>query len=387
MTEQLNSSAILSILELLIDHNEGDSLREALEQLHNSAMLLERARHLQANAYERTPNRKGQANGFKSKQLETRVGTLDLRVPQVRDSSFYPSCLEKGCRSERAYLLSLAEMYVQGVSTRKVTKIVEQMCGHEVSSTEVSRACQLLDESLMQWRERPLGEIVYLYLDARYEKVRHAGHVVDCAVLCASGVDGDGFRHLLGVSVALSEAEAHWRSFLEALLSRGMQGVKLIISDAHSGLKAAKTAVLPSVPWQRCHFHLQQNVQSYIPTIGLKKPVGEAVRSVLTAPDLETAKQLLNKAVKQYEEKAPGLAAWLEKNIPEGFSHFSFPSAHYRKIRTNNMLERVNREIKRRTRVAGLFPNESSCLRLVTAVIAEISDEWAAGKRYLVMNE
>ena len=308
---------------------------------------------------------------------------MEFAVPQVRDSGFYPSSLEKGLRSERALKLALAEMYVRGVSTRKVAKITEQLCGFEVTSTQVSRAAKELDEVLEQWRNRPLGTYPYVYLDARYEKIRDNGSVIDMAVLVAIGVSENGKRQILGASVALSEAEAHWRDFLRQLQGRQLHGVKLFISDAHEGLKAARKAVFPSVPWQRCQFHLQQNAQSYVPKQEMKKPVAADIRNIFTAPDEAEAKRLLTLFLEKYDKSAPRLTAWAEENLVEGFTVFQFPEDHWRRIRTSNVLERVNKETRRRTRVATLFPNEDSCLRLVSAVLMEISEEWETGRTYL----
>ncbi len=209
----------------------------------------------------------------------------------------------------------------------------------------------------------------------------------DAAVLIASGVDAQGRRAVLGVSVALSEQEVHWRTFLQSLLERGLRGVELIISDAHGGLQAARLAVFGGVPWQRCQFHLQQNAQAYVPRQELKAEVAAAIRAVFNAPSLHEAKRLLAETVERYRPMAPKLATWLEENLPEGFIVFAFPEAHRRLIRTTNGLERLHQEIRRRTRVARLFPNEASCLRLVTAVVMEISEEWETGKAYLTFKE
>jgi len=375
-------SVIEDIMELLADDGF-NALGEALRLIVNQAMRLERQQHLGVGPYERSDARKGYANGFKPKTVQTRVGALDLAVPQVRDSSFYPSSLEKGLRSERALKIALAEMYVQGVSTRKVAKITEQLCGFEVTSTQVSRAAKELDQILEQWRKRPLGAYPYVFLDARYEKVRHDGCVVDVAVLVAVGVCETGHRQILGTSIALSEQEAHWRDFLRSLQERQLHGVKLFISDAHEGLKAARKAVFPSVPWQRCQFHLQQNAQAYVPKQEMKKEVAAEIRSIFTAPTAAEAQRLLDQLLKRYEKSAPRLTAWAETNIPEGLTVFEFPSEHWRRIRTSNVLERVNKEIRRRTRVATIFPNEESCLRLVSAVLMEISEDWETGRIYL----
>jgi putative transposase len=325
--------------------------------------------------------------GYPDKTLQTRLGTLTVAVPQVREGGFYPQSLDKGVRSERALKLALAEMYVQGVSTRKVAAITEQLCGFEVSSTQVSRAAAELDAVLHAWRTRSLAAYPYVYLDARYEKVRQDGQVRDAAVLIASGVDATGKRAVLGVSVALSEQEVHWRTFLQSLVERGLRGVQLLISDAHGGLKAARVAVFGGVPWQRCQFHLQQNAQAYVPRQELKGEVAAAIRAIFNAPHLNEAKRLLAETVQQYRAIAPKLAAWMEENLPEGLMVFAFPEAHRRLIRTTNGLERLNQEIRRRTRVARLFPNEASCLRLVTAVVMEISEEWETGKAYLTFRD
>jgi transposase-like protein len=351
-------------------------------------MLLERQKYLNAQPYERTEERQGHANGFKPKTVKSRLGELNLVVPQVRESGFYPQCLEKGMRSERALRLALAEMYVQGVSTRKVTEIVEKMCGSGVSTSEVSRMTKELDEVLEAWRNRPLGFFQFVYLDARYEKVRHGGIVRDCAVLVAAGVNNDGRRELLGVSVCLSEAEVHWRDFLKKLHDRGLHGIELFISDDHEGLKAARKAIFSCAPWQRCQFHLQQNAQKYIPRKDMKKKVAADIRAIFNAPNKAEADRLLKIAITTYEKSAPALADWMETNIPEGLTVFTFSADYWKKIRTVNLLERLNREINRRTQVATLFPNEASCLRLITAVVMEVSDDWLTERNtYLPMPE
>ena len=238
------------ILEILTEGGF-ERLGEAMQILINAAMLAEREKYIGAGPYERTQARTGYANGFKPKTMKTRVGELPLAVPQTRDGKFYPSCLEKGQRSEKALKLAVAEMYLQGVSTRKVMAITEELCGFEISSSQVSKATAELDSLFKAWRERPLGSYPYTYLDARYEKVREGGVVIDQAVLVAVGVSDDGTRAVLGLSVELSEAEVHWRKFLQSLQQRGLHGVKLFISDDHEGLKAARKAVFSGVPWQR----------------------------------------------------------------------------------------------------------------------------------------
>ncbi len=349
----------------------------------NEAMEIQRQQYLGAAPYQRTAERQGYANGFKPKTVKTRLGEITIDVPQVRDGGFYPSALEKGLRSERALTLTLAEMYVQGVSTRKVTTIVEQLCGASVSSSQVSRATASLDETLKAWRNRSLGEIRYLFLDARYEKVRQEGQIRDAAVLMAVGVTADGRRQILGVSVSLGEQEVHWRAFLQNLVKRGLQGVQFVISDDHAGLKAARIAVFGGTPWQRCQFHLQQNASAYVPRQSMKTEVAADLRMIFNAPNRSAAEAYLAQIVQKYAKTASKLADWIERNIPEGLTVFSFPVTHQRKLRTTNGLERLNREIRRRTRVVGIFPNEASCLRLISAILMEFHDEWQVDRIYL----
>ena len=264
--------------------------------------------------------------------------------------------------------------------------ITEQLCGFEISSQEVSRATKALDEELQAWRKRSLGRMLYLIVDARYEKVRRNGTVSDSSVLIAHGIDEEGRRRVLGVSVSLSESEVHWRGFFDGLVSRGLHGLKLIVSDAHSGLKAARQAVFPSVPWQRCQFHLQQNAQAYVPKKSMKSAVALDIRSILNAPDRMEADRLLGKMVEKYKSNAPELSIWMESNIPESLEVMSLPQPHWKKLRTSNMAERVNKEVKRRTKVVGIFPNVDACLRLCTAMLVEQDEEWQEGRTYLNMD-
>ena len=384
MTHEIESTTMDRILQPLID-NGFDGIGDAVQVLLNSAMLIEREKALGAGAYERSDSRDGYANGFKPRSLKTRVGKLELSVPQVRGSSapFYPSVLERGQRNERALLLSLTEMYVQGVSTRKVSKIVERMCGFEVSSEQVSRATAEMDAVLDKWRKRPVGCVKALILDAFYENVRVDGAVVSCAVLVAIGILENGCRSVLGVSVSLSEAEVHWRQFIQGLKERGMHGVEFIVSDDHSGLKAALRSTLSGVPWQRCQFHLQQNAQAYVTKKDMKSDVAADIRDIFNAPSLKEAQRLLNLTVEKYAKTQSNLSAWMEENLPEGFTVFKLPPKARKRLRTSNAAENLHRQIRRRTKVAGLFPNENSLLRLVSAILSEISDEWETGKVYL----
>lgn len=381
MTHQTDYTSLEEFTDVLSQQGWG-AIPELLRILVNQAMVEERARFLQAEAYQRSTNRTGHANGYKKKTVKTRVGAITFAIPQVREGGFYPSALEKGIRSERALVMTLAEMYVQGVSTRKVKEITEQLCGFEVSAQAVSRATTQLDAVLQAWRERPLGEITYLYLDARYEKVREAGQVRDMAVLLATGISPAGERQVLGVSTSLSEHETHWIAFLKSLKERGMHGVRLVISDDHHGLGAARRAVLGSVPWQRCQFHLQQNASAYVPRQSMRAEVAADIRAVFNAADRKTAEELLQTVIQKYALTAPRLSAWLEDNLPDGFTVFDFPLEHRRHIRTTNSLERVNKEIRRRTQVVGIFPNEASCLRLISALLMDISEEWQTGRRF-----
>ena len=384
MVVHVNDNKLSEAVEIISTHGF-EGMGAALQILINQAMLVERSHHLQAQPYERNNERTGYANGFKNKTVKTRLGTIELSVPQVRHGEFYPSFLEKGVRSERALKLALAEMYVQGVSTRKVEAVLQELCGLEVSSSEVSRCAKLLDTELAQWRNRPLGCYPYIFVDARYEKVRNGGCVVDLAVLIAYGVNESGKREILGTSTELSEHEVHWRKFFESLVARGLHGAKLFVSDAHAGLKAARKAVFPSVPWQRCQFHLQQNAQAYVPKKELKKVVAETIRAIFQSENRTEADRLLQQAILKYGQTAPQLAAWMQDNISEGLTIFDFPLEHRKRIRTSNIAERVNKEIRRRTRVATLFPHVDSCQRLVSAILMEISEEWETGKIYLSM--
>jgi len=390
MTHQDERSAMRSLVELAIEHGT-EAMAAAFTTLMNHAMQIEREQVLKAESHQRTADRQGYANGFKPKTMNTRVGQLELRVPQTRGyrdengRPFYPKALDRGVRSERAMILVMAEMYVQGVSTRKVTAVVEELCGLEVTSTQVSRAAAELDEQLDAWRNRPIGEITYLVLDARYEKIRHDGAVRPCALLTAIGIGTDGKRSVLGCSVQLSEAETHWRKFLEGLLKRGMHGVKLVVSDDHAGLKAARQAVMTGVPWQRCQFHTIQNAMKHVPKVAMRPEVARDLRRVFDADEPAEAERRLKEVVARHQKTAPQLAAWLEHAIPEALTVLTIPAAHRRRLRTTNSLQRLNREIKRRTRVATLFPNEASLLRLASAVLSEISDDWETERAYLNM--
>jgi putative transposase len=360
-----------------------DVLPELIRIVINAAMQAERSEHLQAGPYQHSEERQGYANGYKPKTMRTRVGDITFAVPQVREGGFYPQALEKGLRSERALTLALAEMYVQGVSTRKVKAITEQLCGVNITSSAVSQAAKQLDGELAKWRERPLDEYPFLFLDAYYEQVREDGQVRNLAVLVAVGVTPLGKREILGISVSLSEHEVHWRAFLESLKQRGLGGVQLITSDDHAGLRAARVAVFGGIPWQRCQFHLQQNAQGYVPRKDMQAEVAADIRMTFDAPDRATAEVYLAKTVAKYKQSASRLSEWMADNIPEGLTCFAFPASFRRLLRTTNGVERLHREVRRRARVVSIFPNPASCLRLVSAVLAEMSEEWLTGRTYM----
>jgi transposase-like protein len=364
-----------------------DYLPELIRVVVNAAMKAERQQYLGVAPYERSEQRRDHANGFKPKTVRTRMGEIEFAVPQARSGEYYPQALEKGLRSERALTMAMAEMYVQGTSTRKVNAIVEKLCGSQVSSSLVSKATAELDVLLEAWRNRPLGEIRYLFLDARYEKLRMDGQAVDVAVLIAQAVDALGKRRILGVAIGLGEAETFWRAFLQSLIQRGLCGVRLITSDDHAGLRQALRAVFGGIPWQRCQYHLQQNAMRYVPRREMLAEVAADIRKVFNAPDRPTAESYLKQTVQKYAQSASRLADWMETNLPEGLTVFAFPEAHRKKLRTNNTQERLNREIGRRTDVVSIFPNEAACLRLVSAILMEQDEEWQTARVYLSMDE
>lgn len=384
----MTNSEYYTMFDAMIEDLQGggaESVTKTISALMNVAMKIEQQKALRAGPYERSGERTGQRNGYKDKTLNTRMGKIPVEIPQVRGMEFYPGAVDKGCRSERALKLAIAQMYIQGVSTRRVSKIVEVLCGFEVSQSQVSDAAKLLDEEIRKWRERPLGAFQYLVLDGTYEKVRMEGSVVSGAVLIAYGIDNNGFRRVLGISTEISEAEVHWRRFLKSLVDRGLHGVEMITSDAHEGLKAARKAVFPTVKWQRCQFHLQQNAGHHVSRKEMRKELAYDIRTVFNAPDLEEAKRYLNKVVQKYGEKSPELSRWLEENVPESLTVFTIPMMHRKKLRTSNMAERQMKEIKRRTKVAMIFPNKQSLNRIVAAILMETDETWETGKRYLDM--
>jgi transposase-like protein len=384
-----------AVLEQLIETGPTD-IASVFARAFELAMQIERERFLGADLYERTPERRGYANGYKAKRIDTPAGSVTVQVPKTAGHDgepFYPQSLERGRRSVRAVMLAVAEMYVKGVSTRDAEAVMREFGIESLSSSQVSRAAKLLDEELAAWRDRPLGEIKYLILDARYEKMRHGGVVRDAAVLSAIGIGPDERRRVLGVSVALSEAEVHWRvrrgndsldhflpaSLLESLVARGLRGVEFIVSDDHSGLRAARRAVLGGATWQRCQFHLARNAIHHAPNAESRKRIGAELRAVWNASTLAKAEAALTELVASYRDSAPKLATWLEENVPEGLAVFTLPEHHRRRLRTSNPIERaVQQELKRRTAKVRVFPSDDSLLRLVSAILVEIDEKWAS---------
>lgn len=374
-----HDTTIEAILEQLIATGATD-LGRLFGQLFELALQIEREQFLKASHYERTPERQGYANGYKPKRIDTPAGTVTLQVPKTAGhdgEAFYPQSLERGQRSSRAVMLAVAEMYIKGVSTRQAEDVMRQFGIESLSSTQVSRATKLLDDELAAWRNRPLGQMKYLIIDARYEKARHDGVVRDVAVLSAIGIGADERRHVLGLSVKLSEAEVHWRAFLESLQARGMCGTTFIVSDDHAGLKAARRAVLGAATWQRCQFHLAQNAVHHAPNRDTRDRIGKQLRAVWNASSLQAAQAELDALVTRYRDKHPDFADWLENNIPEGLAVFSLPEAHRKRMRTSNGIERpIQQELKRRTSKVRVFPNIASLERLSTAVLVEIDEKW-----------
>ena len=378
--DRRKDTAVEAVLEQLIEHGPGE-IASVFARAFELAMQIERERFLGAGLYERTPGRQGYANGYKAKRIDTPAGTVSVQVPKTaghEGEPFYPQSLERGRRSVRAVMLAVAEMYIKGVSTRQAEAVMREFGIESLSSSQVSRAAKLLDDELEAWRTRTLGEVKYLVLDARYEKMRHGGVVRDAAVLSAIGIGADERRRVLGVSVALSEAEVHWRGFLESLVARGLRGVEFITSDDHAGLRAARRAVLGGATWQRCQFHLARNAIHHAPNAEIRKRIGAELRAVWNASTLAKAETALAELVASYRDSAPKLAKWLEENVPEGLAVFTLPEPHRRRLRTSNPMERaVQQELKRRTAKVRVFPSEDSLLRLVSAILVEIDEKCA----------
>jgi putative transposase len=363
-------------------------LREIVERVLQEMLEAEMTHHIGAAPYERSAARTGHRNGYKPRTLRTRVGTLNLLVPQDREGTFSTRLFSRYQRSEKALVLALMEMYVEGVSTRKVKEITEELCGTSFSKSLVFSLAGSLDSELQAWRNRRLEAEAYPYLfvDARYEKVRVSHKVLSQGVLVVSAVRDDGFREIVGLEVADTESETIYHELFRSLKSRGLSGVQLVVSDDHEGLKAAIARHFQGASYQRCQVHYARNLLGMVGA-ARRKELAEGLRGVFAAPSREVALRLACELAARWRESHPRVAEHLEEHIEECLSCLAFPESHRRRIRTTNGLERLNQEIKRRTRVVRIFPNREACLRLVSALAVEQSEEWLTGRRYLDMRE
>src|SRR5215217_2212894 len=363
-------------------------LKEIVERVIQEMLELQMTEHIGAAPYERTEKRTGQRNGYKPRALRTRVGTLKLLVPQDWEGTFSTSLFARYQRNEKALCLALMEMYVEGVSTRKVREVTEELCGTSFSKSLVSQLAGRLDSELEAWRSRRLEAEAYPYLfvDARYEKVRADGRVIGQGVLVVSGVRDDGMREILGVEVADTESEATYQDLFRSLKRRGLSGVGLVVSDDHEGLKSALARHFQGASWQRCQVHYARNLLGMV-GYARRKDLAEGLRGVFAARSREVAVQLASELATRWRGSHPKVSEHLEEHIEECLSCLAFPEGHRRRIRTTNGLERLNQEIKRRSRVVRIFPNREACLRLVAALCVEQSEEWVTGRRYLDMRE
>lgn len=360
-----------------------DFLREGVRVFSEALMELEVSEHLGAERYERSSERTGQRNGYRERQWDTRVGTIPLMVPRVRDGSYFPTLLEPRKRMERALVAVVQEAYVQGVSTRKVDHLVEAMGLQGISKSQVSRLCAELDSEVERFRNRPLlGVYPYVWLDATYLKVRENGRVVAQAVVVATAVKASGEREVLGLDAGPSENGAFWLAFLRGLVARGLHGVQLVISDAHEGLKNAIASVLAGAAWQRCRVHFMRNALALVPRTA-QEMVAASIRTVFAQPNVAALNSQWRQVAESFRSRYPRLTERMLAAEADVLAYADFPTAHWHKIWSNNPLERLNKEIKRRTNVVGIFPNAAAVIRLVGAVLAEQHDEWQVGRRYL----
>ncbi len=372
---------------ILLD--DPDFLHEIVERVLQELLEAEMTEHIGAAPHERTNARKGHRNGYKPRTLRTRVGTLNLLVPQDREGTFSTRLFSRYQRNEKALVLALMEMYVEGVSTRKVKEVTEELCGTTFSKSLVSSLAGSLDQELQAWRKRRLEAQAYPYLfvDARYEKARVDGRVVSQGVLVVSGVRDDGYREILAVEVADTESEATYQELFRSLKRRGLSGVELVVSDDHGGLKAAVSRHFQGASHQRCQVHYARNLLGMV-SYASRKELGADLRAIFAAPAREQALQIASSVARKRRKKGnEKVAEHVEEHLEECLTCLSFPESHRRRIRTTNGLERLNQEIKRRTRVVRIFPNREACLRLVTALAVEQSEEWVTGRRYLDMGE
>lgn len=364
----------------------GDVVRELFREVLQEVLEAEMTETLQTKPGERTSERLGLRSGYYSRTLITRVGKLELRVPQDRQGRFSTQLFERYQRSEKALVSALAEMYVQGVSTRKVKAITEELCGHSFSASSISDINKTLDEQLAQFASRRLDEeYPYLILDARYERVRENGTIHRRAVLVAIGINWDGRRCVLGVEVANRESISSWKEFLLGLRSRGLTGVELVVTDDHAGLRAAIAEVLPEAAWQRCYVHFLRNCLDHLPRKGDDDCLRE-LRWIYERRNLGEARNDLAAWITKWESRYAKLVAWVEENIEETLTFYRLPPQHHKHLKSTNMLERLNEELKRRTHVVRIFPNAASCLRLVRALAVETHENWIEATRYLNMD-
>jgi putative transposase len=384
MTKGEGKAEVIDIKGLLA--RDEDFVRAALEALIEAALEAEMTEAIGAEKSERSETRLAYRSGYYTRSLITRVGTLELRVPQDRKGRFSTELFERYQRSEKALVGSLAEMYVQGVSTRKVKAVTEALCGHSFSASSISAINKSLDEGLKAFSERRLSErYPYLILDARYEKVREAGVIVSQAVLVAVAVDEDGRRQILAVELANRESRSSWRDFLVKLKGRGLAGVEFVVSDNHEGLKAAIREVLPEAAWQRCYVHFLRNALDYVPR-KVDDDCLQELRWFYDRRDLAEVRRDIAQWLAKWQTKYPRLCNWVEDNIEETLTYYRLPLQHHKHMKSTNMLERLNQELKRRTHVVRIFPNAESCLRLVRALAVEMHENWLEATRYLNMD-
>lgn len=382
----VKSKSIVSLSEVkALLSEDADFLKSMIQQALQEMLEAEMAETLQAAKSERNEARLGYRSGYYGRSLVTRVGKIELRVPQDRAGKFSTEVFERYQRSEKALVSALVEMYVQGVSTRKVAAITEQLCGHQFSASSISAMVCRLDEQLKEFSERELDEpFPYLMFDARYEKVREGGAIRSRAVQIAIGIDMKGRRQVLAVEIANRETANSWKDFIISLRERGLHGVEYVVSDDHPGLKKAVEAILPESLWQRCYVHFLRNCLDYLPRKADETCLKE-LRWIYEQQDVQAARQSLSFWIKKWEGTFGRLCGFVEENIEETLSFYQLPASHRKHMRSTNMLERLNEELKRRTRVVRIFPNEASCLRLTRAICVEKHEEWMSGKRYLDM--
>jgi putative transposase len=370
------------VVSFLLEDEGVDFLRESLRWVVQQLMEAEVSELVGAAHGERAPEeRLTHRNGYRARAWSTRAGEIELAIPKIRRGSYFPSFLEPRKRSEQALVAVVQEAYVAGVSTRKVDQVVESL-GIRISKSEVSRICQGLDEQVEAFRNRPLeGRYPYLWLDAKVEKVRDGGRVVPKALVLAYAVHESGYREVIGLDVGECETEAFWRSFLRGLVKRGLRGVQLVVSDAHAGLKAAIAQTL-DCPWQRCTVHFLRETLGHVRK-DQQGMVAALLRPIFNAEDRDAARELVDDALERLGKPLPKVAALLEEAEEDLLAFYSFPPTHWPKLRSTNPLERVNREIGRRTDVVGIFPNDKALIRLAASVVIEQNDEWLVGHRYL----